>query len=116
MNSDLTELKRRLAEVHDLQQVTLAMEWDQLVMMPHGGAEVRAEQLATLHGLAHERFTDPEVGRLLEQLSPLEESLDRESDDASLIRVDADQDGLTFRRIAAKDGREAFRTTLKPLV
>lgn len=34
---------------------------------------------------------------------------------ASLIRVHADQDGLTFRRIAAKDGREAFRTTLKPL-
>jgi carboxypeptidase Taq len=87
VNAALAELKRRLAEVHDLQQVTLAMEWDQLVMMPHGGAEVRAEQLATMNGLAHERFTDPEVGRLLEELRPYEESLDPDSDDASLVRV-----------------------------
>jgi carboxypeptidase Taq len=87
VNSALAELRRRLAEVHDLQQVTLAMEWDQLVMMPHGGAAVRAEQLATLHGLAHDRFIDPVVGSLLEELRPLEESQDYESDDASLIRV-----------------------------
>jgi len=87
VNSALAELKRRLAEVHDLRQVTLAMEWDQLVMMPHGGGPVRAEQLATLYGLAHERFIDPEVGRLLEELRRLEESLGHESDDASLVRV-----------------------------
>jgi carboxypeptidase Taq len=87
VNTSLTELKRRLAEIHDLQQVTLAMEWDQLVMMPHGGAEVRAEQLATLNGLAHERFIDSEVGRLLDDLRPFEESLDPDSDDASLVRV-----------------------------
>ncbi len=87
MNTVFAELRRRLAEVHDLQQVTLAMEWDQLVMMPHGGAAVRAEQLATLNGLAHSRFTDPEVGRLLEELRPFEESLDPDSDDASLVRV-----------------------------
>jgi carboxypeptidase Taq len=87
VNTALAELRRRLHEVHDLQQVAVALEWDQLVTMPHGGGPVRAEQLATLHGLAHERFIDPAVGRLLEQLRPLEESLDRESDEASLIRV-----------------------------
>ena len=70
MNTALAELRRRLDEVHDLQQVALALEWDQLVMMPHGGGPVRAEQLATLNGLAHERFIDPEVGRLLEELRP----------------------------------------------
>jgi carboxypeptidase Taq len=70
-----------------LQQVALALEWDQLVMMPRGGGDVRAEQLATLHGIAHDRLIDPEVGRLLEELRPLEESLDYDSDDASLIRV-----------------------------
>jgi carboxypeptidase Taq len=87
VNTALAELRRRLSEVHDLHQVAMALEWDQLVMMPHGGGPVRAEQLATLHGLAHERFIDPDVGRLLEELRPLEESLEHDSDDASLIRV-----------------------------
>jgi carboxypeptidase Taq len=87
VNATLAELERRLAEVKDLHASALALEWDQLVTMPRGGGPVRAEQLATLHRLAHERFVDPEVGRLLEELRPLEESLDPESRDASLIRV-----------------------------
>ena len=87
MNSTLEELRRRLAEIHDVEQAVMALEWDQLVMMPVGGGPVRAEQLATLRGIAHERFVDPGVGRLLEELRPLEDSLDHDSDDASLIRV-----------------------------
>ena len=55
--------------------------------MPAGGHAARAESMATLGRIAHERFVDEEVGRLLERLRPLEESLDYDSDDASLIRV-----------------------------
>ncbi|HZO50503.1 MAG TPA: carboxypeptidase M32 [Gaiellaceae bacterium] len=108
MDTVLAELRRRLAEVHDLRQVTLALEWDQLVMMPRGGAAARAEQLATLQGLAHERFTDPEVGRLLERLRPLEESLDYDSDDASLIRV-ARRDYEKARRVPTELSAEITR-------
>jgi carboxypeptidase Taq len=92
------ELRRRLTEVHDLKQVGLALEWDQLVMMPRGGAAVRAGQLATLHGIAHDRLTDPEVGRLLEELRPYEESLEHDSFEASLIRV-ARRDWDKARRV-----------------
>ena len=98
MNSALGELRRRLDQVHDLRQVALALEWDQLVMMPSGGGAVRAEQLATLQGLAHELFTDAAVGTLLDELAPFEESLERESIDASLIRV-ARQDWEKARRV-----------------
>jgi carboxypeptidase Taq len=87
VDSKLAELKRRLAQVHDLRQTGLILEWDQLVMMPDAGGTVRAEQLATINALAHELFVDPDVGRLLDELRPLEESLDPDSDDASLIRV-----------------------------
>jgi carboxypeptidase Taq len=87
VNSTLEELRRRLGEIHDVEQAVMALEWDQLVMMPLAGGPVRAEQLATLRGIAHERFIDPDVGRLLEELRPLEESLDYDSNDASLIRV-----------------------------
>jgi len=40
-----------------------------------------------LQRLAHEKFIDPALGRLLEQLAPYEESLAYDSDEASLIRV-----------------------------
>ena len=42
---------------------------------------------ATLGRIAHEKFVDGEIGTLLERLSPYEESLEHDSDDASLIRV-----------------------------
>ena len=47
----------------------------------------RARQSATLSRLAHEQFTDPAVGKLLEELRPYEESQPYDSDEASLIRV-----------------------------
>ncbi len=55
--------------------------------MPPLGAPARAEQLATLARLAHDRATAPELGALLEELRELEESSARESFEASVIRV-----------------------------
>ena len=51
------------------------------------GGAARARQSATLSRLAHEKFTDPAIGRLLDELRPYEESLPYDSDDAALIRV-----------------------------
>lgn len=84
---DLAELRRRLEQIDDIQAAQAVLSWDQLVMMPRSGAAVRAHQLATLHAIAHDRFTDPEIGRLLDELEPLAESLPDDSDDACLIRV-----------------------------
>jgi carboxypeptidase Taq len=83
----LEQLKERLAVVTDLRKVAGLLSWDQQTMMPVAGTGHRADQMATLQRLAHERFTDPAVGRLLEELRPLEESLDPDSDDGALIRV-----------------------------
>ena len=87
MDADLRALRERLAEIADLSRAGGVLAWDQKVTMPPGGHPARAEALATLGRIAHERFTDAEIGRLLERLRPLEESLDYDSDDASLIRV-----------------------------
>src|SRR4029453_13515222 len=57
--------------------------------MPPLGTGSRAESLATLGRIIHDRFTDPEIGRLLDKLASLEESLDYDSADAGLIRVPA---------------------------
>jgi carboxypeptidase Taq len=87
VDADLRALWERHAEISDLARAGSVLAWDQKVTMPEGGHPARADQLATLSKVVHERFVDDEVGRLLERLRPLEESLDYDSDDASLIRV-----------------------------
>jgi carboxypeptidase Taq len=87
MEAKYRELKRRLIEVDNLNSANALLNWDQSTYMPSGGAAARARQSATLSRLAHEQFTDPAIGRLLDDLRPYEESLGYDSDEASLIRV-----------------------------
>jgi carboxypeptidase Taq len=83
----LAKLQTRLAEIKDLEQAAYVLYWDQNVYMPPGGATARGRQTATLTRLAHEKFIDPDLGKLLDDLQPYAESLPYESDAASLIRV-----------------------------
>ncbi|MGZ5311885.1 MAG: carboxypeptidase M32 [Solirubrobacterales bacterium] len=65
--SALTELRARLGEVHDLGRAAALLAWDERTMMPAGGAEARAQQLATLAKVRHEMFADERVGELIER-------------------------------------------------
>ncbi len=87
MEAKLRELKILLTEVNDLESAGAVLQWDQETYMPTGGAPARGRQMATLARLAHEKFTSPIIGKLLDQLRRHEESLPADSDDASLIRV-----------------------------
>ena len=87
MQEKLTELKTRLQEVYDLHGAAALLYWDQATYMPPGGAEARGQQLATLSRLAQEKFTDPALGRLLEDLQPYQGTLPYDNDEASLVRV-----------------------------
>jgi carboxypeptidase Taq len=80
-------LRRRLAEITDLNRAAAILHWDQQTMMPSTGGAGRAEELATLGRVAHERFTDPKIGRLLEDLEGFEQEHPYDSFEASLIRV-----------------------------
>lgn len=64
----LESLRERLAELADLASLQMLAEWDQLVMMPSGGADGRAHQLAALERLTHRRATAEEIGGWLAQL------------------------------------------------
>src|SRR3989442_9188071 len=81
------QLTLRLAEITDLQRTGGLLFWDQRTKMPPAGAEARAETLATIGRIAHEKFVDAELGRLLDELRPYEEDLEPETFEASLIRV-----------------------------
>jgi carboxypeptidase Taq len=87
MEAKLQELKARLTEAFDLNMVNALLNWDQSTYMPSGGAAARGRQMGLVAQLAHEKMTDPAIGKLLDDLRPYEESLPYDSDDASLIRV-----------------------------
>ena len=86
-NEKLQELKVRLGRVEDLHCASSVLGWDQQTYMPPRGAATRSEQLATLDSLAHELFTDDEIGALLNELEDYAAKVDYDSDEASLIRV-----------------------------
>ncbi len=81
------ELKARLLEIHDLGCVGAVLGWDQSTYMPPGGGPARARQMARLASIAHEKRTNPAIGRLLDTLEPHAAHLADDADAARLIRV-----------------------------
>ncbi len=110
MDSRYLELKERLAVVWDLGKAASILAWDQQTKMPPRGAPNRAEQLATLGRIAHEAFTAPELGHLLDELQGFEESQPYDSVEASLVRVTR-QDWEKARRVPSQLQAELTRAS-----
>jgi carboxypeptidase Taq len=87
MTGSLEQLRLRLAEISDLGDVGQLLEWDQQTMMPSGGASGRAEALATVRRVTHEKFVSQETGGLLDAAQATLDGADPDGDDASLVRV-----------------------------
>ncbi|MCK5165902.1 MAG: carboxypeptidase M32 [Rhodospirillaceae bacterium] len=59
------ELEDRFRRINALGGATGILHWDMSTMMPSGGAESRAEQLAVLNSISHSMITDPAISDLL---------------------------------------------------
>src|SRR6476469_10014912 len=81
------QLAAHLREVNDIESASSLLHWDQSTYMPPKGASARGRQLATLKQISHEKFTDPKIGELLEDLRFYEQTLPYDSTAASLIRI-----------------------------
>ncbi len=81
------ELRARLQVISDLKMASEVLNWDQLTYMPPGGGPARGRQLATLQRLAHEHLSDPELGRLLDQLEATVDQEDPNNTNAALLRL-----------------------------
>ena len=60
------ELTRRFARMHALADAIGLLDWDTQVIMPDGGAEARADLVATLRVLRHDLLTAPDLDDLLD--------------------------------------------------
>lgn len=93
--SAFDELRDHLTKTATLGEVNGLVSWDQETKMPQAGGDARAEQLALLAGLMHERRTSDELGALI---SACEEDGELTSDDeaaADLREVRRDYDLAT---------------------
>ena len=63
--STLELLTTRLLEIRRIQSAASVLSWDQETYMPAGGGAARAEQIATLEGLAHQKLVCAEIEALL---------------------------------------------------
>ncbi len=63
----LESLTTRLLEIRRIQSAAAVLSWDQETYMPAGGGAARAEQIATLDGLAHQKLVSAEVETLLSE-------------------------------------------------
>src|SRR4051812_38784287 len=109
---ELAALKEHLGELMDLRGAAALLSWDQNTYMPPGGADARADQLATLERLAHARLIDAGLGALLEALEPWAASQDPDSDEVRLIRAarrDHEKAVRVPERLAVDMAREAAR-------
>ncbi len=70
-------LEGRFKQLADLRGALAILNWDRQAMMPAGGNGVRADQIATLEQIAHERLTSAETGALLDQA---EQAAEQEGD------------------------------------
>ncbi len=109
MDAAMQELRERLAEVSDLEQAASTLQWDQQTMMPRAGAPARAEQLATLETVLHERATSSLIGTLLDRAAAEVAGEPSESDAASLVRV-ARRDYEKARRVPGELKAEMARS------
>ena len=63
-----SQYKEQLQKIADINYSSALLSWDQEVYMPPKGAEIRARQLSTLAGIAHDMFTSDAFGELLNKL------------------------------------------------
>jgi carboxypeptidase Taq len=112
--SAIEKLRDRLAELADLKALQGLAGWDQLVMMPPGGAAARGMQMGTLARLLHDHSISSEIGEWLAELDDLELSeLDR--DVVRLARRDWERARRVPTDLAAElskahsDGQESWQ-------
>lgn len=87
MSSAESRLRAILEETLEIARAISLLDWDLQTNMPPGGVETRAKTRATLEKLAHERFTQDEVGALLEELEKEVGDTSADTDLARLVRA-----------------------------
>ena len=75
----IEQLRQRDRDIQLLGHIAAQLSWDQETNLPPRGVTERADQLATLEALIHQRGTDPRIGELLSSAEAAASGDERES-------------------------------------
>ncbi len=81
-------LKKELQKIADVGFASAVLSWDQETYMPPKGATFRAQQLATLAGIAHKMYTDPAIGNMIKVLKSNNTLNEKETKNLNLVSED----------------------------
>ena len=87
MDQRINQLKQYLGKINNLSQIRSLLDWDQQVNLPVAGSEERSDQIGLISEYHHRLSTADELGNLLEELKPIVQELDVNSDDRALVTV-----------------------------
>ncbi|MDO5603935.1 MAG: carboxypeptidase M32 [Paracoccus sp. (in: a-proteobacteria)] len=104
--SDFDALMEFQRTTEALSSVTERLGWDQETVMPRGATEQRAEEMAAMEAVLHERRTDPRIGEWLERA----EAEIEDDEDARMLALIA-RDYRRQTRIPARLATELARAT-----
>ena len=76
----LETLSARLLEIQRINSAASVLSWDQETYMPAGGGTARADQIATLQGIAHQKLVSSDTELLLSRWLDLHTGLPLEAD------------------------------------
>lgn len=62
------ELYKLTKEISVLNSCNAVLDWDERTYMPPGGSENRANQIALLAGMVHDKLTAPRIGEIIKEL------------------------------------------------
>ncbi len=82
------QYREHMRKLADVRAALALMQWDQETYMPSKGAGFRAQQVATLSGMAHELATSESLGTLLDSLFSIDGLNETEKKNIVLNRQD----------------------------
>ena len=86
-NEQLNELLERMNTIMALGAMASLASWDMNTIMPEGAGETRGSQMAVMSGLIHERWVDPQVGKLVQELASVVQQPMYTDADRGLVRT-----------------------------
>lgn len=100
-------LSEKIQKIADIENAAALLNWDQEVFMPEKGGQFRARQLSTLSGIAHDMFTDTEIGNLLDELNNEQKLSFKEQRNIAELKRDFERRGK-YTRAFVEDMSQAI--------
>lgn len=82
----ITQLKEKLLELCHISSTLAILDWDQRVYMPPKGSALRAESIANLAGILHEKFISREFADLLKKAKVLMDAEKLNDDEVCVVK------------------------------